>query len=111
MPNKFTFQLTLICLAALSVAFPLWLHANSTATGVIGAILMGATVPLLLLIACIRRTRNWSGITALCMIPFTVVGVMEIVATLGTPDMGMAVGVLAIVAFFSALDAGRRRKR
>jgi hypothetical protein len=33
---------------------------------------------------------------------------MEIVATLGSPNSGMAVGVLSIVTFFAALDAGRR---
>jgi hypothetical protein len=56
----------------------------------------------------VKRTRNWSGITALCMIPFAVIGVMEIVATLGTPDSGMVIGVVSILTFFTVLDAGRR---
>jgi hypothetical protein len=33
---------------------------------------------------------------------------MEIVATLGTPDSGMAVGIISILTFFTVLDAGRR---
>jgi len=33
---------------------------------------------------------------------------MEIVATLGAADSGMAVAIISIVNFFTALDAGRR---
>jgi hypothetical protein len=58
---------------------------------------------------CLRRARNWSGITALCMIPLSVIGIMEIVATLGKPDSGMAIGAIAVITFFTALDAGRRQ--
>ncbi len=103
-----SYYITIAGLVALGIAFPLWLSDSTPALGLLWAIVSGITVPVLLLLACINRTRNWPGITALCMIPFTVIGVMEIVATLGSPNAGMAIGVIATTVFFSALDAGRR---
>ena len=100
--------LTLLGLAAMGLAFPWWLYENTGASGVSLWVISGAVVPALLLFACVRKTRNWSGITALCMIPYAAIGMMDIVATLGAPDAGMAIGVLSIVVFFSVLDAGRR---
>ena len=108
MPPKLTYYLSLTGLAALAIAFPWWLNANTENLGWAWAIGSGSIAPLLLLFACLKKTRNWSGITALCMIPFSVIGMMDIVATLGTPDSGMAVGVIAILTFFTVLDAGRR---
>ena len=103
-----TRTLLLIGLLALAVLMPVWLNINAPHLGVIGAVLLGAVVPLLLVYAALRRIRNWSGIIALVMIPYSVLGVMEVVATLGTPDTGMAIALISIVNFFFALDAGRR---
>jgi hypothetical protein len=108
MPSKLTYYLSLAGLVGLIISFPWWLNANTENLGLAWAIGSGTVAPILLLFACVKRTRNWSGITALCMIPFAVIGVMEIVATLGTPDSGMAVGIISILTFFTVLDAGRR---
>ena len=108
MANQLTYRLTLAGLAALALAFPWWLM-NATGIGLLPAVLLGAFAPVLLLIMCLRKVRNWSGVTALCMIPLSVIGIMEIVATLGKPDSGMAIGVIAVITFFTALDAGRRQ--
>jgi len=108
MHPKLTYYLSLGGLAALTVIFPWWLYANTDNLGLAWSIASGATAPLLLLFACVKRTRNWSGITALCMIPFAVIGMMDIVATLGAPDSAMALGVISILTFFTVLDAGRR---
>lgn len=105
---KISYYITIAGLVALGFAFPVWLSSSTPALGIVWAVVSGIAAPVLLLLACINKTRNWSGITALCMIPFTVIGVMDIVATLGAPNAGMAIGVLAITVFFSALDAGRR---
>ena len=107
MAAQLTYRLTLAGLAALALAFPWWLYVN--APGLLPVVLLGALAPLLLLRMCLRKARNWSGITALCMIPLSVIGIMEIVATLGRPDSGMAIGGIAVVTFFTALDAGRRQ--
>jgi hypothetical protein len=104
-----TYRLTLAGLAALTVAFPWWLFSNTTSLGLLPSVLLGAAPPILLLIMCLRKARNWSGITALCMIPLSVIGIMEIVATLGALDSGMAIGTIAVATFFTALDAGRRQ--
>jgi hypothetical protein len=109
MTTPLSYRVTLAGLAGLAIAFPWWLYVNATDLGLVPAIAFGVLAPLLLLRMCVRRTRNWSGITALCMIPLSVIGIMEIVATLGAPDSGMAIGVLAVVTFFTALDAGRRQ--
>jgi hypothetical protein len=109
MSASISYRLMLAGLAALAIAFPWWLHVNAPSLGLVPAALLGAVCPLLLLRMCLRRTRNWSGITALCMIPLSVIGIMEIVATLGTPDSGMAIGVIAVATFFTALDSGRRQ--
>jgi hypothetical protein len=108
MTTKLTYYMSLAGLAALAVAFPWWLQANTDNLGLAWSIGSGAVAPLLLLFACVKKTRNWSGITALCMIPLAVIGMMDIVATLGTPDSGMAIGVISILTFFTVLDAGRR---
>ena len=65
-------------------------------------------MPALLVFAVYTRIRNWSGITALCMIPFSVIGVMDVVANLDNPMQGLIIAVLAITAFLAVLDAGRR---
>jgi len=96
-------------LALLAMAFPWWLYTNTSALGLVPAMLLGAVAPVLLLVMCLRKMRNWSGITALCMIPLSVIGIMEIVATLGAPNSGMAIGIIAVATFFTALDAGRRQ--
>jgi len=98
---------TLGCLAALMLVLPWWLSDNAPSFGLIGA-LSGAVVPVLLLFAVYTRIRNWSGITALCMIPFTVVGVMDVIANLADPTQGLLIALLSIIAFLCVLDAGRR---
>jgi hypothetical protein len=98
----------LIGLLLLAIVMTLWLQANTSIPGIAGVVAAGSIIPLLLFYATARKTRNWSGITALCMIPYSVIGIMEIVATLAALDAGMALGVIAIVDFFTALDAGRR---
>ena len=108
MRMKISYYLTLIGLAGLAIVFPWWLNANTEQLGIAWSIASGAVVPLLLLFACLNKTRNWSGITALCMIPYSVIGIMDIVATLGALDSGMLLGVLAILVFFAVLDAGLR---
>lgn len=109
MTRYWSYRGTLAGVALLAVAFPWWLYTNTAAPATLPALLLGALVPLLLLRMCLRKTRNWSGITALCMIPLSVIGIMEIVATLGTLNAGMAVGIIAVATFFTALDAGRRQ--
>lgn len=103
-----SYYVSIAGLALLAVIFPWWLHSTAPSLGLIWSIVSGATAPLLLLFACLQKTRNWSGITALCMIPLAVIGMMDIVATLGKPDAGMALGCVAIATFFTVLDAGRR---
>lgn len=95
-------------LAALLIALPWWLLSNAPNFGTVYSLLSGAAVPALLLIAVRARMRNWSGITALCMIPFAVIGVMDVVANLDNPTQGLIIAVLAITVFFAALDARRR---
>lgn len=109
MTMHLSYRLTLAGLALLAVAFPWWLYTNTAALGLVASLLLGAVAPVLLLIMCLRKARNWSGVTALCMIPLSVIGIMEIVATLGAPDSGMAIGIIAVATFFTALDAGRRQ--
>jgi hypothetical protein len=106
--RNWSYTLSLVGLVCLGVAFARWLHVNAPDFGLLWSIVSGLTGPLLLLFACINKTRNWSGITALCMIPFAAIGVMDIVATLGRPDSGMALGIISIATFFLVLDAGRR---
>ena len=103
-----SYKMLLIGLTALMVLMPIWLQTNAPQIGLAGALLLGAAFPALLIYAVLRRIRNWSGITALVMIPYSVLGVMEVVATLGAFDSGMAIAVVSIANFFLALDAGRR---
>ena len=108
MGNDSTRILLLIGLLAMTIIMPWWLHANTTDLGLGLSILLGAAIPLLLMRAVAKKSRNWSGITALVMIPYAVIGVMEVVATLGAFDSGMSLAIISIVNFFLALDAGRR---
>lgn len=110
MGAKFSYWLVIAGLLALMLVLPWWLQANAARLGIAGAILGGATGPALLLFMTLTHIRNWSGITALCMIPFAVIGVMDLVANLQSPDSGLLLAVLAIVTFFAALDAGRRHR-
>jgi len=103
-----SYKVSLAGLLVLLFVCPWWLHETAPGLGLIWSVLAGVTVPALLLLACISRSRNWSGITALCMIPLAAIGMMDIVATLGVPGAGMALGVVAIATFFTVLDAGRR---
>jgi len=98
---------TLLGLLALVLALPWWLYDN-TSWSLSGALLGGAAVPALLIWAVRRRARNWSGITALCMIPITVIGVMDLIANLEQPLQGLLIALFSIVVFFAVLDAGRR---
>ncbi|MEE4185443.1 MAG: hypothetical protein V2J12_06740 [Gammaproteobacteria bacterium] len=95
-------------LVALGVVLPLWLRAAAPGWGWTGALGGGIVAPAALLFAVLTRSRNWSGITALAMIPFASIGVMDLVANLRQFDSGMALAVVAIAVFFAALDAGRR---
>lgn len=99
---------TVAGLLGLAVALPLWLYANVPVLGILWSVTGGIAAPLALLFITLARTRNWSGITALCMIPFASIGVMDIVANLRDLDTGMLIAGLAIGVFFAALDAGRR---
>jgi hypothetical protein len=92
----------------LAIVLPWWILTNTTTLSLAWSIVAGATIPLLLLNATIRKLRNWSGITALIMIPYAVIGIMEVVATLGALNSGLALAVVSISNFFAALDAGRR---
>ena len=102
-----TRYLLLAGLVMLAIAMTAWLQFNTewSVSVVVGA---GTLIPALLVYACTKRTRNWSGITALIMIPYSVIGIMEVVATMGAIDAGMAVAILGVANFFLALDAGRR---
>ena len=95
-------------LAALAAIMPWWLNNNFTALGLSGAIVLGAGFPLLMLRATYKKSRNWSGVTALFMIPYAVIGVMEVVATLGSLNSGALICALGVANFILALDAGRR---
>lgn len=95
-------------LLVLAMVLPLWLRASAPGWGWPGAIGGGIVAPAALLFAVLTRARNWSGITALGMIPFASIGVMDLVANLRQFDSGMALAIIAIVVFFAALDAGRR---
>ena len=103
-----TRQLLMGGLLLLALVMPWWLYQNTATLGLTGSIILGAMFPLLFLRATWLRRRNWSGITALFMIPYAVIGVMDIVATLAEPNSGMAIAVISIVNFIAALDAGRR---
>jgi hypothetical protein len=95
-------------LLGLLAALPWWLYINAPFLGIAWSVLTGVAVPAALLFAVVMRTRNWSGITALCMIPFASIGVMEIVANLRRFDSGMLIALLSIAVFIAALYAGRR---
>ena len=95
-------------LLGLSLALPWWLNSNTVSFGLLSSLLSGMPVPMLLLFMVRARTRNWSGITALCMIPFSVIGVMDVIADLDNPLQGLIIAVLSVTVFFAALDAGRR---
>lgn len=105
-----SYWLVVAGLLTLGIVLPLWLHASVPAWGWPGAV-SAAIIPAALLYAVLQRRRNWSGITALTMIPVACIGVMDIVANLREPDSGMALAVLGIGVFFAALDAGRREAR
>lgn len=102
-----SYFVVLLGLVGLGIALPLWLYANAPEWGLLWAIGGGVVVPAALLFAALARTRNWAGITALCMIPFASIGVMDLVANLRQFDSSMALAVLSIAVFFAALDAGR----
>ena len=107
--NKpWSYRLLMGGLTALTLTMPWWLYANTTALGLGGSMILGALFPLLLLRAVAKKSRNWSGVTALIMIPYAVIGIMEVVATLGTLNAGMALAFISVLNFFAALDAGRR---
>jgi hypothetical protein len=95
-------------LALLALTATWWLVANAPSLGAGGALVLGAVFPALLLRMVIRRTRNWSGVTALVMIPYSVIGIMEVIATLGEINSGLLLALVAIANFILALDAGRR---
>jgi 4-amino-4-deoxy-L-arabinose transferase-like glycosyltransferase len=90
------------------LTLPWWLYTAAPSWGLLGAIISGITVPILLLITARLKTRNGPGITALCMIPFSVIGVMDVIANLDNPLQGLIVAVLSVTVFFAALDVGRR---
>ena len=108
MQQQTTRVLLVIGLNALAFVMPWWLSINSAALSLTWALTLGAITPLLLVWTVITRKRNWSGITALIMIPYSVIGIMEVVATLGAIDLGLAIAILGTANFFLALDAGRR---
>jgi len=108
MPKDSTRIVLLVALALLAAVMPLWLREASEELGLSGALLLGAGIPLLLIRAVYKKTRNWSGITALIMIAYSVIGIMEVVATLGSFNSGTAIAILGVSCFFLALDAGRR---
>jgi hypothetical protein len=101
-------KLTLAGLLLLIAAALWWLQTAYSQPGY--ALYLGIAVlpPLLLAYATWKRTRNWSGITALCMIPYAAVGMMDIVASSGALVASMAVGAVSIAVFFLVLDAGKR---
>jgi hypothetical protein len=103
-----SYKITLAGLTGLLFALPWWLVLNTDSLGLIGLVVLGAIVPIALLIVAGKRSRNWSGITALFMIPLSSMGIMDIVADLRASTSGMVLAVLAIGVFLAALDAGRR---
>jgi len=103
-----SYRITLAGLAALGLTLPWWLWKDSGGFSLLWSIPAGMVVPALLLFAVINRMRNWSGITALCMIPLTVIGVMDVVANFSQPLTGLVIAVLSISVFLAVLDAGRR---
>jgi hypothetical protein len=95
----------LILLAPVACWWLVVAYANPGPATLIG---IGIMPPLALAICTFKRTRNWSGITALCMIVYAVLGMMDMVALSGTIGASLALGVLAVGNFFLVLDAGRR---
>jgi hypothetical protein len=108
MGKNSTYMALIAGLVALCLIMPWWLLVNTTNLGAFWSIILGAGIPALLLYATVRKIRNWSGITALIMIPYAVIGIMEVVATLGALNSGMALAIISISNFFTALDAGKR---
>ena len=108
MNKEATRWLLMAGLVSLALLMPWWLYLNTATLGLPGSIILGALFPLLLLWASYKKNRNWSGITALFMIPYSVIGIMEVVATLGELNSGMALALIGIMNFFAALDAGLR---
>ena len=85
-----------------------WLVAAYDQPGILTLIGVALAPPITLTWCTFKRTRNWSGITALCMIVYAVLGMMDIVATSGSIVASLALGILAVAVFFLVLDAGRR---
>ena len=107
-PGRTSLLVVLAGLGLLLVTLPWWLYLNTASLGIAGSVAAGGVVPALLLRACWRKTRNWSGITALCMIPLACIGVMDVIADLENPTLGLIIAVESITVFLAVLDAGRR---
>jgi hypothetical protein len=103
-----TRKLTLLGLFLLMLVVPWWLLSAYAKPGYALLIGIGILPPLLLAISTWKRMRNWSGITALGMIPYAAAGMMDIVATSGALFASLALGSIAIATFFLVLDAGKR---
>jgi len=99
---------SLIGLLLLALIVPWWLNVSEVNLSLLAKLAFGSTPPALLAVATYKRTRNWSGITGLCMIPYAAMGMMDIVASSGAMLSGLALGTASIAIFFLVLDAGRR---
>jgi len=101
-------RLSLLGLLLLAFIVPWWLDTGFSFSGSALKLGIGVLPSAALAYATYRRTRNWSGITALCMIPWAVLGMMDIVASSGSMRSGLALAAVSIATFLLVLDAGRR---
>ncbi len=105
---SFSRKLSIAGLILLTPVACWWLLVAYTNPGLVTLLGIGIVPPLALAVCTFKRTRNWSGITALAMIVYAVLGMMDMVALSGTIGASLALGVLAVANFFLVLDAGRR---
>jgi uncharacterized membrane protein len=66
--------------------------------------------PLALIYIGYRRVRQWAEYIALIMIPYSCIGIMDIVASSRGQAVALVMSLAAILTFFAALDASRRSR-
>jgi len=108
--DKYSFWPDWVCFAGLvSVALCayFWLSATSDLAPWLSAAL-ALIPPAVLIYIAWRRIRLWAEYIALLMIPYSCIGIMDIVALSRAHAGALLMSLAAIISFFAALDASRR---
>ena len=100
------YRISIALLFALSTAASLWLQSDANSQLWV-VILLGIATPAALLLATLRRIRNWGNLIALAMIFYATLGVMDVIASSGELLLALAVATISISLFFVAIYAQR----